>query len=274
MELPEKLRSKRVDQPQQHWTEEFGVIPRFLRAPDSEIREFLVSLTDPTVQLRLGPDAVEVVIKLHPLSKEVPSKAKDWFEQNWKLLPECFEEILWQTYPGKGITVWSVLSRAALDGYQFAWLRLFERLYTQSFGAHADQALTKLKDQLATDLKQKKVGRRQVSSHEIDVLRRAYDRLLPRCEVIHNTVKVARSDLDKQNIKHPTDREIRAKFWALLPKEVRGMEARSLIFGGDAFRAIPYRKANLAGAFGSQHDIRRVAQTRLRDPHNCQRPSE
>lgn len=84
----------------------------------------------------------------------------------------------------------------------------------------------------------KRHGRHPAAQAELASVRKRYDRLLPKCKLVHQASKrAAAAALTKNNVELAR-KEIRIAIWKSVRRSVHGMPGDGYIFDGTAFKRI------------------------------------
>jgi hypothetical protein len=227
----------------QSWYEEFGLTLRRPRPPEAEIKAILNDIQEPIIFLSQGDQAVDIVVRFSSNSRIFPPEIQKNLESSGLTLSQAFESILWKN-EARGSSTWSEFVRLSSGAYRQAWAHFFELCYVNHFHPDADKELKKIKQALFSRGNNARRGRRAKSKAENESLRRRYDALLPNCRLIHEAAEHAVSSL-AATAENRRLLEIRKAIWDQVRAVIHGVPGDGYIFGGAAFKKIPYRDATL-----------------------------
>lgn len=231
---------------QQSWYEEFGLIPRFPRIPFDEIYKLVSDTQEPQVFLRrAGKGMTDITIRLPITSSVVPGELQKQYSNHGITLAKAFEDVLWQKLGGEQSTAWASLAGLASKTYRQAWIQWFKLQYLSHYHPAADKMFKANKEKIESGSKAAHRGRKASTRAEHNSLRQRYDRLLPKCALIHRAAIRAAASSHIKNNQVIARKEIRKTIWETVRRSVHGMPGDGYIFDGEGFKRIPYGKPKL-----------------------------
>jgi hypothetical protein len=229
----------------QSWYEEFGLVPRFPRPPIQKIHRLVSNIQEPQILLRpRGTDKTDIIIRLHVGSCVVPQQTQKQFARFGLTIKKAFEDILWQKLEAGRITTWVELTGLGAKVYRQAWLQWFRLQYLGHVHPVAESSFKTIEREIESASKVSHRGRHPAIQAELASLRKRYRQLLPKCRLIHRAATRAAKSLAANNVE-VTRKKMRQAIWGAVRHDVHGMPGDGYVFGGEAFKRIPYGNATL-----------------------------
>jgi hypothetical protein len=225
------------------WQEEFGLIPRFPRIPETEISKLLETVHEQNVYLRETDDCAEIVVQLNTGTANFPKKVKRWLRETRASRRRAFKKILLKAVQGSDSTPWVQLADASIAAYRNTWPTSFNSTFRNHFHPISDKWLAQVEScaqmpVLAIGRK----GRRGYPQAAMVDLQKRYEKWLTRCESLHAAAIRAASKFRRDDLR-------RRAIWDEMKAIIYGKLGDDAIFGGAAFKKIPY-----AGGHAKLHD--------------------
>jgi hypothetical protein len=224
----------------QHWYDEFELIRRLPRPPSAELKAILNDIQEPQILLEKTPNSVDIVVRFSSRSEVFSPEIQTLLTGRGVSLSRAFEGILWQKANSGGNTFWSEFANLGAKAYRETWIHVFDLCYLGHFHPLVEEWLKGFRKDITNVSKDAVLGRRKSSGAEIDSLYRRYDELFEPCALIH---KIVKEIVDTSTGK--TIPKIRKMIWERRRRSIHGMTGDGLIFGGQAFKRIPYGTAYL-----------------------------
>jgi hypothetical protein len=222
---------------QQSWYEEFGEPARFQRIPLEAITKAIKDRQEPQIFLRGSNGKTDIIFRLPMTTSVVPRKKKRAYSRHGVTLAEAFDEILWQKLEKNKSTIWAEIAGLMTKAYRQAWLQWFRLQYLSHSHPVAESGFKKLTQEIESVVEVTRRGRRSSTEAELASLRRRYDKLLLKCELIHRGAEHAAKSLAGHNLEL-SRKGIRIAIWKRVRRSVHGMPGDAYIFDGTAFKRI------------------------------------